>query len=276
MCRLYGFRGNEPTRVGCTLVHAQNALLAQSRQDGVGESHPDGWGIGVYEDAAPRIERSAAAAFDDQYFNTTAEGVFARTVIAHVRQATVGDSNAANTHPFSYRGWMFAHNGTVTAFERVRPRMIEETAPALCGLNEGTTDSEVFFYWLLSRMARAGIDLEGGGGERERLVAVVAEALPYLADLCDRAGPEKPAILNLLLTDGETLVAGRWRKSLHWAARDGIRDCDVCDVRHSPGTDYRAVVIASEALANDEAWHEVPERGIVSVDAGIEADVQRL
>ena len=27
MCRLYGFRANEETKVECTLVHAQNALL---------------------------------------------------------------------------------------------------------------------------------------------------------------------------------------------------------------------------------------------------------
>ncbi len=55
MCRIYGFRSNEPTKVECTLVHAQNALLAQSRSDHVGKSHPHGWGIGLYENGAPTL-----------------------------------------------------------------------------------------------------------------------------------------------------------------------------------------------------------------------------
>lgn len=33
MCRLYGFLANERTKVECSLVHAQNALLHQSRAD---------------------------------------------------------------------------------------------------------------------------------------------------------------------------------------------------------------------------------------------------
>ncbi len=278
MCRLYGFRGNEPTKVECTLVHSQNALLVQSRSDLAGKAHPDGWGIGLYRDGEPRIERRSTSAFGDLHFSVIAERVFARTVLAHVRKATVGETQPANSHPFCHRRWMFAHNGTVTAFDRVRPKMIEETAPALRGLARGTTDSEVLFYWLLSRMQLAGIDLDAAV-DRGRLAAVVAEAVPYLADLCDQAGPERPAPLNLMLTDGEVLVATRWGLTLHWTVRDGIHDCEICGiphVRHDSGTDYRAVVVASEALSDAEPWHEVPERGIVSVGGDVEADVQRL
>ena len=35
MCRLYAMRANEPTRVECSLVHAQNALMQQSQGDAV-------------------------------------------------------------------------------------------------------------------------------------------------------------------------------------------------------------------------------------------------
>ena len=31
MCRLYGFRATEPTRLECALVRAQNSLVVQSR-----------------------------------------------------------------------------------------------------------------------------------------------------------------------------------------------------------------------------------------------------
>src|SRR5919108_629070 len=45
MCRLYALRANEPTRVECSLVRAQNALMAQSRGDREGLIHGDGWGV---------------------------------------------------------------------------------------------------------------------------------------------------------------------------------------------------------------------------------------
>jgi len=34
MCRLYGFLATDPTRVECSLVESQYALLAQSRRTG--------------------------------------------------------------------------------------------------------------------------------------------------------------------------------------------------------------------------------------------------
>lgn len=279
MCRLYGFRGNEPTKVDCALVHAQNALIVQSRSDLTGKTHADGWGIGLYENGTPKIEQRATSAFEDLHFSVAAERVFARTVVAHVRHATVGKTNPANSHPFAHRRWMFAHNGTVTAFDRVGPRLIEETVPALRGLARGTTDSEAVFYWLLSRMERAGIDLDDASVDRPRLVGVVAEAVTYLATLSDQAGAEEPAVLNLILTDGDVLVAARWGLTLHWTVRDGIRDCEICGiphVHHSSDTDYRAAVVASEAISDAEQWHEVPDHGIVSVGVEIETDVERI
>ena len=68
MCRLYGFRANEPTKVECTLVHAQNALLLQSQSDQRGKSHPDGWGISAYQGERPWCERHALAAYEDAPF----------------------------------------------------------------------------------------------------------------------------------------------------------------------------------------------------------------
>ena len=115
MCRHYCFRANAPTKVECTLIRAQNALISQSRADRRGVAHPDGWGVAVYDNDHPWIERRAAAAYEDLHFSTTAERVYAETVVAHVRKATVGEPSLANTHPFAHACWTFTHNGTVTA-----------------------------------------------------------------------------------------------------------------------------------------------------------------
>ena len=55
MCRLYGFLANEPAKVDCSLVYAQNALMQQSRVDESGLDHTDGWGIVTYHEGVPHL-----------------------------------------------------------------------------------------------------------------------------------------------------------------------------------------------------------------------------
>ena len=278
MCRLYAFRASEPTKVECTLTRAQNALLQQSREDALGRSNPDGWGISYYQDAKPVFERRATAAFQDAEFSSTAERAFSQVVVAHVRMASVGAQSLENTHPFTYGHWTFAHNGTVTAFERLSDRLAEETEPALQSSRKGTTDSEQVFYWLLSQIARADICTDNHCRDVAVLAVVVAGSIRDLAKRCDEAGANEPASLNFVLTDGVSLIASRWKKSLYYVSREGIRDCEVCGVahvQHRSSTDYRALVVASEPISF-EPWQEVPDGTILAIDANIHLDLQML
>lgn len=267
MCRLYGFRANEPTKVECTLVHAQNALLIQSRADRRGVAHADGWGIACYENGAPVVERRSLAAHDDITFSETAERIYAKTVVAHVRRATVGAISPENTHPFRFGRWVFAHNGTLTAFEAIRAKMESETLPEVQKGRLGQTDSEQAFLWLLSRIARAGIDLEKSSKDVLRLGDVLARAVARLAHWCAEAGAKREAKLNFLLTDGQSMLASRWSNSLYWVRRDGVHDCEICGIphiEHDATRRYLAVVLASEPIS-DETWQTVPERHVLSV-----------
>ena len=278
MCRLYGFRANEETKVECTLVHAQNALLLQSRADRRGRSHPDGWGIAFYRDGTPLLEHRAAAAFRDVHFSATAERVYSRTVIAHIRMATVGKVSSANTHPFTYDCWTFAHNGTITAFPALRDCLVEETGLRLQAQRRGGTDSEQLFYWLLARMERAGIPPEARAPELAVLERVVAESVVELARRCEEVGAEKPARLNVLLTDGACLVATRWNHDLCWVSRVGVHDCEICGiphVHHDETTDYRAVVVASEPISRED-WREVPDRSVLTIDTAIRTTIRPI
>ena len=277
MCRLYGFRGTEPTKVECTLVLAQNALLLQSRKDRRGVAHPDGWGIAFYRDGLPELERRAAAAFEDVHFSDTAERVFAHTVIAHVRQATVGSITVENSHPFTHGPWSFAHNGTVTGFANLEARLAAETGPTLQAHRRGQTDSEQVFYWLLSRMEKAGIPPDGSCSDLSGLARVVGDSIAELAGLCNEVAPERPR-LNVLLTDGRVMVAVRWNHDLYWVHRDGVFDCEICGIPHidhRAGAIYRTVVVASEPISH-EPWQELPDRSVLTIDAATRAVIQPI
>ena len=203
---------------------------------------------------------------EDLHFSTTAERIYTETVVAHAaarhRRPTVGRQLPL---PFTFGPWTFAHNGTVTAFDRLQAGLISETAPRLNAARQGKTDSEHAFFWLLSRMANAGIDLEGPAADLSHLLWIVSDAIRELAHRC--LGAEKPAKLNFVLSDGRHLVASRWNNTLHYVVREGVRDCEICGIphiHHQSGVDYRAIVVASEPISHED-WREVPNHSILGI-----------
>lgn len=278
MCRLYGFKANEPTKVECSLVYAQNALLTQSIADRRGEAHPDGWGISCYENHAPILERRDTAAHENDHFSRAAERAYAATVIAHVRKATVGGHSITNTHPFVYGVWTFAHNGTLRGFDQLAAQLEYETDEDLRGMRHGDTDSESVFLWLLSRLREACGDVLCPQPDLETLIGVVSDCVRKLDTRSQRADTERASKLNLLLTDGRYLIGTCLRNSLYWLERRGIHDCEICGiphVRHDESREYRAITLASEPTSH-EAWHAAPEGSVLAVDETISVTVRPL
>jgi predicted glutamine amidotransferase len=272
MCRLYGFLANERTKVECTLVLAQNALLRQSRGDLAGKSHSDGWGIACYPDGQPQRERRATAAHKDIRFSTTAERTYSHAVVAHVRRATVGLVSLENTHPFVYGCWTFAHNGTLANFQHLEAQLLDEAGPQLRKERRGTTDSELIFLWLLNRFDKHGISLTAPCKESGRIANVLADSLLQLADMAATGPSDEDSRLNFILTDGHVLLATRWNHSLYYVERLGVHDCEICGIphiEHDPGRDYRACVIASEPISH-ELWHPLTDHTVLVAESDVD------
>lgn len=259
MCRLYGFRANEPTKVECSLVHAQNALMAQSRMDLAGLTHGHGWGVAEHPDGVPRVEKQAWAAYQGELFQKTAARVYARTVIAHVRRATVGTPGLENTHPFVHGVWLFAHNGTVPNFERVRDLLLDAVDPLHRTEIRGTTDSEHVFRYLLTLWEH----------EPERpLMETLRIGLLQVIAWSREIDSDAPVSLNVLWTDGDRMVGSRLGRTLWYLERDAIVPCEICGkshVHHDPKQPYRAVEVASEPITR-ERWLQVPNNTAFNVD----------
>jgi glutamine amidotransferase len=269
MCRLYGFRANEPTRVECSLVHAQNALMEQSLGDAEGLTHGHGWGVAEQPNGVPLVEKQAWAAYHGEHFRKTAARVYARTVIAHVRRATVGPPGLENTHPFVHGVWLFAHNGTVPNFDRVRARLLEELDPLHRSEIHGSTDSEHVFRYLLTLWMRA---------PERPLIETLRIGLEQVIAWSREIDPEKAISLNVLWANGESMVGSRLNRTLWYLVRNGIASCEICGrshVHHSPKLPYRAVAIASEPITH-ETWHEVPNGSVFGVDRDFGLSIEPL
>ena len=270
MCRLYAIHSNEPTRVECGLVHAQNALMEQSRGDREGLVHGHGWGVADYPDGLPMVEKKTWAAYHGEHFKKKAARVYARTVVAHVRRATVGGPSQENTHPFVHGRWIFAHNGTVPNFERVRHRLLDATEPLHRNAIHGTTDSEHIFRFLLTRWSNTP---ELG------LLTTLREGLEQVVAWCHEVDPNAPVSLNVVLTDGERMVGSRLNRTLWCLERQAVWTCEICGkthVHHEAGTAYRSVEVASEPLTHEENWKAVPDATVYSVDPDYQLRFQPL
>ncbi|MEU5940502.1 ergothioneine biosynthesis protein EgtC [Micromonospora sp. NPDC047548] len=233
MCRHLAYLG-PPVSLCALLYDPPYSLVRQSwaprDMRGGGTVNADGFGVGWYPgDGDPVRYRRAQPIWGDSTLPVLAAATVAGAVLAAVRSATVGmpvqESAAA---PFAEGRWLFSHNGVVRGWpDSVVPLADRLPVRDLLTL-DAPTDSALL--WALVRYGlRAGADPAEVVAET---VAGVSEAAPG-------------SRLNLLLTDGRTVVASAAGHAL--------------SVRATPD----AVLLASEPHDDDPGWRSVPDRHLV-------------
>jgi glutamine amidotransferase len=248
-----------PAAVHPALVTEKNSLLIQSRE------HKDGWGIAAYDAApVPQVARGLGAAHSDPDFQRVSSMVSARTVVAHVRLASVGAVELPNAHPFLHGRWSFVHNGTIRNFARHRDAVESLIRPDLRAFVRGATDSERCFHVFLTRLsARCSLD---GSVPVDEVARALGETMSLVSAITDESA-EVRSSMNFLVTDGEVMVATRRNRTLYFT--DGQRR-NTFSTGEPPrsGSQMEQIIIASEALCgNVTAWHSVPEEEMIGVDA---------
>lgn len=279
MCRLYAMFANEPTRVDCELVRAQNDLMQQACADVTQRSAPVGWGAVCYSkrhaSRLPTIVRHHKASCDLATFSQTVADVYVDSIVTHVRAATVGSVSSLNAHPFTHDEWTFAHYGTIPNFETLAGSMTAELDEHHTNCRLGDTDSELFFLWLLCMLERRGLNSDNIPERSDQTRDVLAEAVATLADRClaNRAITSKPddVRLNFVLTNGDVTFACRWNNPLFGLVRADVRECELCGLphvhEHKQG-DYRAVLFASDVVTG-EPWHAFPNHSLTYVSPNL-------
>lgn len=182
MCRMMAIIGGPELKRS-----ALQAFQPQGRDGRVkpweSPGHLDGWGMAVYGARGPEyIGRSPQDIETEKpaYFAAAEQAVAhpSTLVLVHVRKSTCGVITRENTHPFCHDRWVFCHNGTVQAQERLGPR--PETI--------GSSDSEELFR----RWCAQGRDIAAYGD----WIATVAQQCPHTS-------------LTSFLSDGRRLAACR-------------------------------------------------------------------
>lgn len=254
MCRLFGIIANKPVDLRFSLSEGPGTL-----QD-LGASNPDGWGVGWYEERLPEVFKESISVQNSNQLPRLAREVRSKIAICHVRRATTGACSRKNCHPFAYKRWLFAHNGSVARGNLYR--LLEEERRRLL---EGETDSEVYFHWLLQCM-----------DDRENPIDAIRRALAEAAN-------HHHTGMNFVLSDGRKLYACRYASSNYgyyslfylkrtpskngpWCARSA----EVRALLESKSlAGEQALLICSEPLT-EESWTEIPPAQILVVNEQLE------
>lgn len=271
MCRLFGFRSVILSQVHQSLVNADNALEVQSRE------HPHGWGVAYYVRNSPHIIKSTNAALEDKIFKRISGVVSSQTVLGHIRKATVGETNILNTHPFQYGHWTFAHNGNIRNFSDVKADILEHIPEYFQKFILGTTDSEVIFYFFLSKISQK-INLSEEKIDIELVTEILKNALSELTKIIGSLSFDKNAaptenFISFILTNGHMMLAFNGGKKLYYSTyKNKCVDRDTCN-SFSPECEAPSrsgfvnhLIFSSEPLSGDNIWIELEPMEMMGVD----------
>lgn len=230
---------------------------------------PDGWGIGYYpggEPSATVLKEPAPPQGSIRSELVKAwEHLESSLLVLHIRTATWGSINDANTQPFSRswggRDWLFAHSGSLVDRIEVDPKSLFQPV--------GSTDTELILCELLRWMASE--DLRSIGDIDPRV----------LRDWFDEMNEHGP--LTSVLSDGRDLVvyADRDREgdAFLWEVlppyeRLAFGDDDLeVDLTKRGVKSRKGVIVSSEELkvhagAQPATWTRVPPGHLVVLRQG--------
>jgi glutamine amidotransferase len=189
MCRHLGWLG-APVSVASLVLEPAYGLVVQSyspRRQKHGLMNADGWGVGFFDQQAPRRWRSAAPLWGDTSFASVAPALNSGCVVAAVRSASAGmPIEPSASAPFTDGGWLLSHNGVVDR------AVLPPSAAA-----ESTVDSALLAALIFDR----GLD---------RLGETVAEV----------GAADPNARLNILAANGSRMLATTWGDTLSVLRRD--------------------------------------------------------
>ncbi len=278
MGALFAVLQNDPNLLRCQVARLE-AHVALREADRL----PDAYGFGYYKGSDVLLGKRPSGAPATFTLTQLAGGIESEAVVAHARIATVGAQKDENTHPFRFRRWLFAHDGTVEAFRDVKPRLLATLPDFLRRHAEGDTDSEHAFMLFLKHL-REGGHLDDLDVEARTVGHALALTARDLETWSREAGGARASGLNFIATNGRVLAATRRGRPLHYALLEGIAPCPSCglelttpdsDPRTRPHRQVKAVCFAT-LLLQPNGFLEVPEASVVSVSRSLQVSVSSL
>lgn len=262
MCELFALSSSEPSK----LTHSLRILADRGGEPGQSN---DGWGVAFYQGEDVALFREPSAASNSALLGyLESQGPSTKLAISHIRHATQGSVQLANTQPFvrelGGRMHVFAHNGDLPNVESAAAISLGNYRPV------GQTDSEYVFCALLARLFVLWKD-EDPPSLQARMSVLSAFASDIRA-----VGPA-----NFIYADGDALFvhAHRRLQASGRAEPPGLWFLQVQSVPNEPllgrigggisknQVKCSAMLVASVPLT-DDSWQPMVEGELIAIRAG--------
>ncbi len=269
---------SDPNLLRCQVTRLESAISLRD-----GDRLPDAYGFGHYGGGSVLLGKRPTGAAQPLALGELVGRVDSEALLVHARYATVGNAKDENTHPFRFRRWLFAHDGTIEAFDRLKAKLTAALPDFLRRNLGGDTDSEHAFMWFLKLLKDKNriddLDLDAATA-----ASALAATVKQLDALSREAGAQRPSRLNFVATNGRIMVASRRGGPLHYALLEGIVPCALheitlaspeSDPRVRPHRRVKAVAFANRLLSQN-GFIEVPEGSVVAVSRTLQVSVAPL
>lgn len=236
MCRWLAYKG-DPVYLESLLFQQEHSLVHQSisaRKSTV-TVNADGFGLGWYDERTePGLYHEILPAWSDCNLKSLAKHIKSPLFFAHVRASTGTATSRSNCHPFSYKNWLFMHNGQIGEYESIRWQLDRLIPEHLYSEKQGATDSEVIFLLMIAN------------GLESNPIQAVTTTLEQILAIMKTKGITEPLRFTAVLSDGEDIIAVRYSSD-----------------EQAPSLYCKAyeqhIVISSEPLdLSNEGWLMVP------------------
>lgn len=261
MCRLLGYLGPS-IQLDSLLIQPQHSLIEQSyqpREMTSGLLNADGFGLGWYhsqQDSDPFVYRNTLPIWSDINLPSLGRYIESSCILAYVRSATMGQAvQLSNCQPFQFGRILGVHNGYIENFRQTLYRPLRERLNDVCyQAIEGTTDSEHIFALVCNELQTTEMTLEKALSQTLHTLTQWAEAYQVKVGL------------NLVLSDGQSLVASRFAypgepPSLYWLEDDPVA---------------QSVIVASEPLFTSDRWISFSTNSILVAKGNLEVHTYPL
>ena len=244
MCRWLAYSG-PAIYLDTLLFEPENSLIEQSLHARKSASviNGDGFGLGWHSGRSrPGLYRDVLPAWNDSNLKSLSHQIKSPMFFAHVRASTGTPISRENCHPFSYKEWLFMHNGQIGNYDLVRRSLEMTLDDKLFPLRHGSTDSELIFLLLIQN----GLEDEPHYALRKTISLIIETMKEHKCS--------EPLRFTSCLSNGSTTIAVRYASDDHAPSLFFMKD-------------EGKILIASEPIDSDrEHWRPLPQSKCISVE----------
>lgn len=282
MCRIVTYIGRE-ILLEDVLVRPSHSLVNQSKHalNQLCPTNGDGFGLGWYaKDISPEpaLFKSVTPAWSNENLLHLSAKIKSGCFFAHVRAATTGGLSEVNCHPFTWKNWLFMHNGAISNFLKIKRHLRHNLGDAYYHWIKGETDTEHACALFIQNFEKLT------NPTTSAIVKAIKVTLAELDDLVKQYAPGSVSHFNLAITDGTRVFVTRYTNiakspanTLYYSsgAKFEIKNGD--DHMQKLGKSNGGVLVCSEPL--DQAsieWHCVPENHMIVVEQDLTISLEKI